>query len=119
MRGTAVTNLWQAILGAEPRLEGWVDRGHTDLHVARLPRSAWPIVAAAVARALTERGKSAIILVTRPERFADELRVWLRGQPPAVVFAQVGVSFLDQPPAFDEEGKQRLPALGAPPSSDP
>ena len=113
-----MTTLWQAILGAEPRLEGWVDRGHTDLHVARLPRSAWPIVAAAVARALTQRGKSALILVTGPERFADELRVWLSGQPPAFVFAEVGVSFLDRPPAFDEAVNRRLEALSALASAD-
>ena len=89
-----MTTLWQAVLGAEPRLEAWVVRGHTDLRVARLPRSAWPIVGAAVARALTARGKSAVILVSSPERFADELRVWLSGQPPAFVFAEVRVSFL-------------------------
>ena len=57
-----MTTLWQAVLGAEPRLEAWAVRGHTDLRVARLPRSAWPIVGAAVARALTARGKSAVTL---------------------------------------------------------
>src|SRR5438132_10288904 len=118
MRGAAMTTLWQAALGAEPRLEGWVARGHSELHVARLPRSAWPIVAAAVARALIERGKSALILVSGPERFAYELRVWLSGRPPASVFAEVGVSFLDRPPAFDEAVNRRLEALSALASAD-
>ncbi|OLB80287.1 MAG: hypothetical protein AUI15_42170 [Actinobacteria bacterium 13_2_20CM_2_66_6] len=105
--------MWQSVLGAEPRLEGWVARGHTELHVARLPRSAWPIVAGAVARALTNRRKSAVILVQDPERFAEELRLWLNGQPAAYVFAEVRVSFLDRPPAFDESVNRRLEALAA------
>ncbi len=113
-----MTTLWQAALGAEPRLEGWVARGQSELHVARLPRSAWPIVAAAVARALIERGKSALILVSGPEQFADELRVWLSGRPPASVFAEVGVSFLDRPPAFDDAVNWRLEALSALASAD-
>src|SRR5438477_1056921 len=118
LRGIAVTPLWQSVLGAEPRLEGWVARGHTELHVARLPRSAWPIVAGAVARALTDKRKSAVILVQDPERFAEELRLWLNGQPPAYVFAEVRVSFLDRPPAFDESVNRRLEALAALASAD-
>ncbi len=113
-----MTPLWQSVLGAEPRLEGWVARGHTELHVARLPRSAWPIVAGAVARALTNRRKSAVILVQDPERFAEELRLWLNGQPAAYVFAEVRVSFLDRPPAFDESVNRRLEALAALASAD-
>ncbi len=59
-----MTTLWQAVLGAEPRLEAWVVRGHTDLRVARLPRSAWPIVGAAVARAPARRvGRSQTVAV--------------------------------------------------------
>src|SRR5437667_390955 len=35
------------MIGASPRLEGWVARGSSEVHVARLPRPAWPIVAGA------------------------------------------------------------------------
>ena len=113
-----MTSLWRAALGSEPRLDGWVARGHGELRVARLSRSAWPIVAGAIARGLTERNKSALILVQDPERFADECRLWLNGQPPSYVFAEVGVSFLDRPPAFDESVNRRLEALTALASAD-
>src|SRR5437660_633857 len=103
--------LWQATIGASPRLEGWVGRGSSEVHVARLPRPAWPIVAGAVARASVERGKPVLVLVQNPERFADELRMWLAGNPKTYVFAEVGVSFLDRPPAFDEAVNRRLEAL--------
>ena len=103
--------LWQATIGASPRLEGWVGRGSSEVHVARLPRPAWPIVAGAVARASVERGKPVLVLVQNPERFADELRMWLAGNPETYVFAEVGVSFLDRPPAFDEAVNRRLEAL--------
>src|SRR5437660_972388 len=105
--------LWQATIGASPRLEGWVGRGSSEVHVARLPRPAWPIVAGAVARASVERGKPVLVLVQNPERFADELRMWLAGNPKTYVFAEVGVSFLDRPPAFDEAVNRRLEALTA------
>ncbi|HEV2413574.1 MAG TPA: CarD family transcriptional regulator, partial [Candidatus Dormibacteraeota bacterium] len=108
-----MTALWQAAIGANERLDGWARRGSTELHVARLPRPAWPIVAGALARAIAERGKSVLILAESPERFADELRTWLSGHPPAYVFAEVGVSFLDRPPAFDEAVNLRLEALAA------
>jgi transcription-repair coupling factor (superfamily II helicase) len=81
--------------------------------VARLPRSAWPIVAGAVARACAERGKPLLILVPGPERFAGDLRMWLAGRPATHVFAEVAVSFLDRPPAFDEAVSKRLEALSA------
>src|SRR5438309_1159557 len=103
--------LRQATIGASPRLEGWVGRGSSEVHVARLPRPAWPIVAGAVARASVERGKPVLVLVQNPERFADELRMWLAGNPKTYVFAEVGVSFLDRPPAFDEAVNRRLEAL--------
>ena len=108
-----MTKLGQAVLGANARLEGWARRGSTELHVARLPRPAWPIVAGALARAITERKRSVLILVSNPERFAEELRTWLAGEPPTHVFAEVGVSFLDRPPAFDEAVNRRLEALAA------
>ena len=52
-----------------------------------------------------------LILAPAPERFCDELRPWLAGRPPAYVFAEVAVSFLDRPPAFDEAVNKRLEAL--------
>ena len=108
-----MTKLWAAVVGAAPQLAGWIGRGSGGLDVARLPRPAWPIVAGAVARAITERGVSVVILVPGPDRFADELRVWLAGNPATHVFAEVGVSFLDRPPAFDEAVNRRLEALTA------
>ncbi|TMD38745.1 MAG: transcription-repair coupling factor [Chloroflexi bacterium] len=83
------------------------------MHVARLPRPAWPILAGSVARASAERGKPILVLVQSPDRFADELRMWLAGNPKTYVFAEVGVSFLDRPPAFDESVNRRLEALTA------
>jgi len=60
-----------------------------------------------------ERGKPVLVLVQNPDRFADELRMWLAGNPKTHVFAEVGVSFLDRPPAFDEAVNRRLEALTA------
>jgi transcription-repair coupling factor (superfamily II helicase) len=108
-----VTKLWEATLGANQRLDGWARRGSTELHVARLPRPAWPIVAGSLARAITERGRTVLVLVSNPARFADELRIWLAGRPVTHVFAEIGVSFLDRPPAFDEATNRRLEALTA------
>jgi transcription-repair coupling factor (superfamily II helicase) len=108
-----MTRLCEAALNANDRLSGWARRGSTDLQVARLPRPAWPIVAGSIARAAGERGRSVLILVSGPERFADELRMWLAGQPATYVFAEVHVSFLDRPPAFDEAVNRRLEALTA------
>jgi transcription-repair coupling factor (superfamily II helicase) len=113
-----MTKLWEATLGANQRLDGWARRGSTELHVARLPRPAWPIVAGSLARAITERGRTVLLLVSSPERFADELRVWLAGRPMTHVFAEIGVSFLDRPPAFDEAVNRRLEALTALVSGD-
>ncbi|HKW71689.1 MAG TPA: transcription-repair coupling factor [Candidatus Dormibacteraeota bacterium] len=105
--------LWEAIVGAEPRLQRWIGQMGAGLDVARLPRGAWPLVAGAISRAVIARGRSALVLVPGPERFADELRLWLAGSPPTYVFAEVGVSFLDRPPAFDESVNRRLEALSA------
>ena len=101
------------MIGASPRLEGWVARGSSEVHVARLPRPAWPIVAGAVVRASVERGKPVLVLVQNPERFAEDLRMWLAGNPKTYVFGEIGVSFLDRPPAFDEAVNRRLEALTA------
>ncbi|TMC53815.1 MAG: transcription-repair coupling factor [Chloroflexi bacterium] len=108
-----MSKLWAGVIAAAPRLEGWIARGSSEIHVARLPRPAWPIVAGAVARASVEHGKTVLILVPGPERFADEMRLWLAGQPTTNVFAEVAVSFLDRPPAFDEAINRRLEALTA------
>jgi len=106
-----VSKLWEGVIAAAPRLEGWIARGSSEIQVARLPRPAWPIVAGAVARACIERGKTVLILAPAPERFADEMRLWLAGRPTTNVFAEVAVSFLDRPPAFDEAINRRLEAL--------
>ncbi|HET7467497.1 MAG TPA: transcription-repair coupling factor, partial [Candidatus Dormibacteraeota bacterium] len=108
-----MTRLWQATVGAEPRLARWLEQPHARLRAGRLPRPAWPIVAASVARDLTSRGRSVLLLVPAPERFAADLRPWLGGQPPVHVFAEVAVSFLDRPPAFDDAVNLRLEALSA------
>jgi transcription-repair coupling factor (superfamily II helicase) len=105
--------LWEAAAGAEAKLADWINRASAELEVARLPRPAWPIVAGSITRALAARGRSVLILVPGPERFAEELRLWLAGDPPTYVFAEVGISFLDRPPAFDEAVNRRLEALSA------
>src|ERR1700687_2378037 len=106
-----MSSLWKSTIGAAPDLERWVGGSMTDLEVGRLPRPAWPIVAGAVARACAAARRPVLILVPSPERFADELRPWLAGYPPVRVFAEVGISFLDRPPAFDESVNRRLEAL--------
>ena len=110
-----MTALWQATIDASPRLRRWLDGGGSgaELQVARLPRAAWPVVAGAVARSCDERGRSLLVMAPAPERFADELRPWLAVVPPTHVFAEVAVSFLDRPPAFDEAVNKRLEALSA------
>ncbi len=108
-----MTELWRAVVGSEPRLERWIGRAAAELEVARLPRAAWPIVAGAVARAALEKRRSVLVLVPGPDRFAAELRLWLAGRPATYLFAEVAVSFLDRPPAFDEAVNHRLEALAA------
>ena len=105
--------LWEAAAGAEAKLADWINRASEELEVARLPKPAWPIVAGSITRAIAARGRSVLILVPGPERFAEELRLWLAGDPPTYVFAEVGISFLDRPPAFDEAVNRRLEALSA------
>jgi len=108
-----VTALWQAAVDASPPLGRWLERQGARLRIGRLPRAAWPIVAASIARDLTARGRPVLVLVPAPERFAGDLRPWLAGRPPIHVFAEVAVSFLDRPPAFDEAVSLRLEALAA------
>ena len=108
-----MTVLWKEVIASEARLARWVERGGGELNVARLPRPAWPIVAGSIARGLAARGRQLLILVPGPDRFAGELRLWLAGNPPTYVFAEVAVSFLDRPPAFDESVNRRLEALVA------
>ncbi|OLC01633.1 MAG: hypothetical protein AUI15_04975 [Actinobacteria bacterium 13_2_20CM_2_66_6] len=114
-----MTALWRGVIDSEARLGRWIERGASELEVARLPRPAWPIVAGAVARAAAERGRQVLVLVPGPERFADDLRLWLAGTPATHVFAEVAVSFLDRPPAFDEAVTRRLEALAALSAGDP
>ena len=108
-----MTSLWRSTIAAAPALERWIGGGAGELNVGRLPRSAWPIVAGAVVRACAAVRRPVLILVQTPERFTDELRPWLAGHPPVHVFAEIGVSFLDRPPAFDDSVNKRLEALAA------
>ncbi len=108
-----MSNLAERTLDAAPELRRWASKASGELKVARLPKPAWPIVAGAVARAAAEAGRSLLILTSAPDRFCDELRPWLAGRPPAYVFAEVAVSFLDRPPAFDEAVNKRMEALNA------
>jgi transcription-repair coupling factor (superfamily II helicase) len=108
-----MSSLWQSTVAATRDLERWIAGGEGELNVAHLPRAAWPIVAGAVARALAGRRRPVLILVPAPERFIDELRPWLAGRPPVHVFAEVSISFLDRPPAFDDSVNKRLEALAA------
>src|SRR6202171_1153539 len=108
-----MSSLWKSTIAAAPELERWIGGSSTNLEVGRLPRPAWPIVAGAIARACGARRRPFRILVPAPARFADELRPWLAGDPPVRVFAEVGISFLDRPPAFDEAVNKRLEALAS------
>ena len=113
MAGSVSTTLEERTLDAAPALRRWAAQGVGDLVVGRLPRPAWAIVAGAVARAIAGSGRSILILAPAPDRFCDELRPWLAGRPPAYVFAEVAISFLDRPPAFDEAVSKRMEALNA------
>jgi len=108
-----VTRLWEATLSAAPGLQRWLAAPRETISAGRLPRAAWPVVAASVARAAIGGGRPVLVLVSSPDRFAAELRLWLGGSPSTHVFAEVGVSFLDRPPAFDEAVSRRLDALAA------
>ena len=105
--------LWKSTVASASELERWIAGGEGELNVAHLPRAAWPIVAGAVARAFAERRRPVLILVPAPQRFTDELRPWLAGRPAVHVFAEISISFLDRPPAFDLSVSKRLEALAA------
>ncbi|HEV2030260.1 MAG TPA: transcription-repair coupling factor [Candidatus Dormibacteraeota bacterium] len=111
--GFRESGLWKRTISAAPALERWIRGAPSRLDVSRLPKAAWPIIAGAVARAFAAQRRSVLILVPAPERFADELRPWLAGSPPVHVFAEIGISFLDRPPAFDASVNKRLEALSA------
>ena len=108
-----MSSLWKSAIAAAPALERWIGGGVSKLEVGRLPRPAWPIVAGVVVRACAAQRRPVLILVPAPERFCDELRPWLAGNPSVHVFAEIGISFLDRPPAFDESVNKRLEALAA------
>lgn len=108
-----MSTLWERTIEAAPRLERWLAASPSELGVGRLPRSAWAIVAGSVARACHARGRPLLVLVPAPDRFAEELRPWLAGRPATHVFAEVGVSFLDRPPASDDAVNKRLETLAA------
>ncbi len=108
-----MSELWRAVLRGP--LAGWLDAGRAEspLRAGRVPTGAWPLLAGAAARASVLSGRTALILVPHPERFLRELRLWLGGQPSSYLFAEIAVSFLDRPPAFDEAVSRRLEALAA------
>jgi transcription-repair coupling factor (superfamily II helicase) len=108
-----MSKLWQRAVGGSDALERWLEHPRAELTVARLPRSAWAIVAGSVVRAAAAQARPVLVLAPAPDRFCDELRPWLAGTPETHVFAEVAVSFLDRPPAFDEAVNKRLEALAA------
>ena len=108
-----MTRLWARTLEQSPQFARWLGGGPGSLSVQRLVRPAWPIVAGSVVRAAAAQGRSTLILTTAPDRFSAELRPWLAGNPLTHVFADVAVSYLDRPPAFDEAVSRRLEALAA------
>ena len=108
-----MTRLWEATTGAAPSLQRWLAAPRATVSAGRLPRAAWPIVAASIARVAIAAKRSVLVLSPSPDRLASELRLWLGGSPSTHVFAEVAVSFLDRPPAFDEAVSRRLDALAA------
>jgi transcription-repair coupling factor (superfamily II helicase) len=106
-----VSALWERTFDGS--LRDWLSRPGGSLRVGRLPRAAWPLVVSAVARAAAVQGRSTLVLAPGPARLLPDLRPWLAGRPAAHLFAEVTVSFLDRPPAFDEMVSLRLEALAA------
>ena len=105
-----MTRLWRAVL--EGPIAGWIANPEGDpLRLGRIPTGAWPLVAGAAARMAVEAGRTVLILAPHPERFLRELRPWLAGEPSSYLFAEIAVSFLDRPPAFDEAVSRRLESL--------
>jgi transcription-repair coupling factor (superfamily II helicase) len=89
------------------------DGGVPVLPLQRLPRAAWPLLVAGVARWAARSRRPLLVLAPGPARLVTDLRPWLSGRPPVYQFAEVTVSFLDRPPVFDEAVAQRLEALAA------
>ncbi|MBJ7602499.1 MAG: transcription-repair coupling factor [Candidatus Dormibacteraeota bacterium] len=85
------------------------------LSVGRLPRPAWAPLSAVLSHWATGQLPTlpVIVLCSHPARLRDELRLWLTSGPSALLFAEITVSLLDRPPAFDEAVAQRLEALAA------
>ena len=86
-----MTALWEGVIEAAPVLRSWMASPASTIRAGRLPRAAWPIVAGAIARTVLATDRSLLILTSAPDRFADELRPWLAGRPPAYVFSEVAV----------------------------
>ncbi|TMC06599.1 MAG: transcription-repair coupling factor [Chloroflexi bacterium] len=106
-----MTALWERTL--DGALRDWLARPGAALRAGRLPRAAWPVVLSAVARGAAAADRPVLVLCPGPARALAELRVWLAGRPSVYQFAEVTVSFLDRPPAFDETVSLRLEALAA------
>ena len=98
---------------ADGALRRWLARPGAVLRAGRVPRSAWAPLAAAIARAAAAAGRTKLVLCPGSVRLLGELRPWLAGRPAAHNFAEITVSFLDRPPAFDEATSLRLEALSA------
>jgi transcription-repair coupling factor (superfamily II helicase) len=104
-----MSSLWERTFDGV--LRDWLARPAGSLRAARLPRSAWPLVVSAVARGAAQSRRPVLVLCPDPARFVRNLRPWLGGRPPVYHFAEVTVSFLDRPPAFDETVSLRMEAL--------
>ena len=124
-----MTALWEEVLAAPSAawLRPWLrsaelrsaEAGRSVERVSRLPRAAWPLIAGSIARAAHAAGQSVLVLAPAPERLLADLRPWLATTPPSYLFAEVTVSFLDRPPAFDEAVARRLEALAALAGAEP
>jgi len=108
-----LTALWERLFESAGggSLASWLASPRGSFAASRLPRAAWPLLAGTLARAAAAQGRSLAVLAPGPERLFNELRPWLAGTPPAHLFAEVHVNFLDRPPAFDEAVARRLEAL--------
>lgn len=104
-----MSSLWERTF--DGALSDWLARPAGLLRTGRLPRSAWPLVVSAVARGAAQTRRPLLVLCPEPARFVKTLRPWLAGRPFVYHFAEVTVSFLDRPPAFDESVSLRLEAL--------